>query len=127
MSEYVVYHNPGRMGYSARDVDVLSIVTNKSATGAKGARVWLITGEGKSPKQYYLRGVFTVESVSKSTHPEFKIQVAGSAGKLFDPMVRIDTQPWFNQFRSSQGNFGLGFQPINDPVVVRGLRGVANF
>lgn len=125
MTEFVVYHNPSRMGYSALDVDALSIVTNKPAAGAKGSRVWLITGEGRSPKQYFIRGIFTVDSVSRSDHPKFKIQVAGTAGKLFDPMIRIDAHAWFPQFRHSQGNFAFGFNSINDPVIVDGLRKAA--
>jgi hypothetical protein len=123
MSDYVVYHNPDRMGYPASEVDVLAIVTNKPATGAKGARVWLIT-RGK-PKQYWLRGIFTVDSVERSSHPKYRTQVAGRAGTLFDPMLRLDEEPWFDEFKNEQGNFAFGFQPINNPAAVKGLQAVA--
>ena len=119
MNDFVVYHNPKRMEYPALKVNVLSIVTNKSAAGAKGSRVWLVTG-GK-PKEFWLRGIFTVDSVGPSSHPKFKTQVSGSAGELFDPMLRLDHETWFDQFKHDQGNFAFGFQPIKDPAVVKGL------
>jgi hypothetical protein len=124
LRDYVVYHNPDRMGYSASEVNVLGIVTNKSATGAKGARVWLIT-RGK-PKQFWLRGIFTVDSVERSSHPRYKTQVSGTAGALFDPMLRLDEEEWFDKFKYEQGNFAFGFQPINDPAAVRGLQSVVD-
>jgi hypothetical protein len=120
MKDFVVYHNPKKMGYPASKVDVLSIVTNKSGSGAKGARVWLITGEGK-PMRFSLRGIFTVDAVGLSDHPKYKIEVSGSAGRLFDPMPAIDQEEWFPAFKHTQGNFAFGFQPIGDLRVVKGL------
>lgn len=120
MKDFVVYHNPDRMKYPASEVNVLGIVTNKSAAGAKGGRVWLIT-RGK-PKQFWLRGIFTVETVGPSDHPKYKTEVSGTAGALFDPMLRLDTEPWFDDFKYQQGNFAFGFQPISDPEVVSGLQ-----
>ncbi len=122
MKDFVVYHNAKRMGYPASDVDVLSIVTNKPASGAKGGRVWLVTG-GK-PKQFWLRGIFTVDSVGRSDHLKYRTAVSGSAGELFDPMLRLDEEPWFDGFKYSQGNFAFGFRPINDPAVIAGLLAV---
>ena len=124
MKDYLVYHNPDRMGYPASEVDVLSIVTNRSATGAKGARVWLITGESK-PRKYSLRGFFTVDRIEKSDNPEFKIAVSGTAGALFQPMPVLENEDWFPEFKHGQGNFAFGFQPINDPRYVQGLLAVA--
>lgn len=120
MKDFVVYHNPKKMGYPASKVDILSIVTNKSGSGAKGARVWLITGEGK-PMRFSLRGIFTVDAVGLSDHPRFKIEVSGSAGRLFDPMLPIDREEWFPAFEHTQGNFAFGFQPIGVLHVVKGL------
>ena len=124
MRDYIVYHNPDRMGYPASDVNVLGIVTNKSAADAQGARVWLIT-RGK-PKQFWLRGIFIVDSIERSLHPKFKTRVGGSAGALFNPMLRLDEEPWFDEFKYEQGNFAFGFQPINNPVAVKGLQAVAD-
>jgi hypothetical protein len=122
VNDFVVYHNAKRMGYPASEVNALSIVTNKPASGAKGGRVWLITG-GR-PKEFWLRGIFTVDEVGRSDHPHFKIEVSGSAGELFEPMLRLDQEEWFDDFKYTQGNFAFGFQPIKDPAVVKGLLSV---
>jgi hypothetical protein len=124
VTDFLVYHNPDRMGFPASEVDVLSIVTNRSASGAKGARVWLVTGDGQ-PRAFSLRGYFVVDEVAKSTHPDFKIEVSGTAGELFDPMPRLDGEDWFPEFKRSQGNFAFGFQPIKDLRFVKGLQRVA--
>lgn len=125
MKDFVVYHNAKRMGYPASQVDVLSIVTNKSAAGALGARVWLVTGEGK-PMRFYLCGIFNVDSVGPSDHPKYKVQVSGTAGRLFDPLLPIDREEWFAEFKHTQGNFAFGFQPITDQGIVNGLEAISN-
>lgn len=58
MAEFVVYHSPERMGYSAETVRGFSILTNKNVPSVVGSRVWLLMGEG-TPRTYYLRGHFT--------------------------------------------------------------------
>lgn len=58
MADFVVYHSPDRMGYSADTVRGFSILTNKNVPSVVGSRVWLLTGEG-TPRTYYLRGHFT--------------------------------------------------------------------
>lgn len=124
MADFLVYHNPDKMGYPASDVTELSIVTNRSASGAKGARVWLVTGEGQ-PRVFKLRGYFIVDQVGRSDHPDFKIEVSGSAGRLFKRMPDLNDLDWFADFKRSQGNFAFGFQPIKDPRFVKGLLAVA--
>ncbi|MDB4889969.1 MAG: hypothetical protein JWL61_1824 [Gemmatimonadetes bacterium] len=126
MKDFVVYHNAKRMGYPASQVNALSIVTNKSAAGAMGARVWLVTGEGK-PMRFYLCGIFKVDLITLSDHPKLKIQVSGSAGALFDPLLPIDREEWFPEFKHTQGNFAFGFQAITDQRIVRGLEEVSRF
>ena len=49
--EFVAYHAPERMGYSAREVTTLEILTDRRVSdGLLGGRVWLVwlvTGEGR--------------------------------------------------------------------------------
>lgn len=123
MSDYVVYHKPELMGLMAIDVDRLVIYTSKNAASAIGARVWLITGEGK-PRAYRLRSTLIVSAVSASDRPGFASRVTGKDGRLLDPMPALNGEPWFKEFCRIQGNFAFGFQPINDPVVKAGLRKV---
>jgi hypothetical protein len=112
MTEYVVYHHPERMGYGALDVDLLSILTNKPTAAPVGSRVWLIAGQGR-PRTYQLRGTFLIRDIRPSPNPEFHSSISGKDGRLLDPMPVLDKEPWFENFRKSQGNFAFGFQPIS--------------
>jgi hypothetical protein len=71
--------------------------------------------------RFFIRGIFMVDSIGPSGHPKYKIEVSGTAGRLFDPMLRIDGEDWFAEFKHTQGNFAFGFQPIADPHIVAGL------
>jgi hypothetical protein len=124
VSDFLVYHNPDTMKYSAREITGLSIVTNKPATGVKGARVWLITGEGK-PRTYYLCGHFFADEVGPSPQKGFRTRVAGSRGLLIRKWPVLNDEPWFPDFRRGQGNFAFGLQPIADRVVIRELERIA--
>lgn len=122
MSEYVVYHNPDAMGYPADAVDRLAIVTDKSASGAEGARIWLLTGEG-TPRTFYLCGWFTATKISPDPNGRFANMVEGEAGALLRKRrwPVLNHLPWFPAFKESQGNFAFGFQPISQSEVVREL------
>jgi len=121
--DYLVYHNPDRMGYGAMDVDSLSIYTNKPTSAPLGSMVWLITGEGQ-PRTYKLRGTFKVKDIGPSSDPAFHTAVSGKDGRLLDPMPVLNSEPWFDGFRRSQGNFAFGFQPITDESALNGLRAI---
>ena len=81
MTHFVVYHNPETMGYRAENIDSLSIVTDKSANGIEGHRIWVLTGEGR-PRTYYLCGWFTADRVAPDPSLRFKTMVTGSFGKM---------------------------------------------
>jgi hypothetical protein len=56
--DFLVYHNPESIGYSAREVEVLEIVTDKQVSREViGGRVWLLTGEGKPTHVLLARAV----------------------------------------------------------------------
>ena len=120
MQHFVVYHNPDVMGYPVLDVERPAIYTKKQRSDAVGGRVWLITGEGR-PRKFKLRSTFIVQAVEKSDRPGFTARITGKEGHLFHPMLAIDSEPWFPQFKKKQGNFAFGFQPINDAAVESGL------
>jgi hypothetical protein len=46
MADFVVYHAPERMGYSADTVHGFGLLT-KNVPSVVGSRVWLLTGEGR--------------------------------------------------------------------------------
>jgi hypothetical protein len=124
MPEFVVYHSPDRMGYSADTVPGFSILTNKNVPSVVGSRVWLLTGEG-TPRTYYLRGHFTPTRRTRTEESGFAWLVEGprsSGVKL--PRHRwaaLNDTPWFEDFRRAQGSFAFGLQAVRETRFVRGL------
>lgn len=124
MADFVVYHNSDAMGYSARDVDSLSVVTDKVVSQAAcGGRVGLLTGEGK-PRTYYVCGYFVIDAVESGTDEGFTARVRGTAGSMCHDWPVLNDEGWFPEFRRHLGNFAFGFQPVRDPRFVRGLEQV---
>ena len=123
MSDYVVYHKAEKMGYPALDIGNLAIYTKKPTDGTKGNRIWLIAGEG-TPRKYFLRATFIINSVEPSDKPEFTTRVTGNDGQLLDPMPVLNTEPWLKGFIKEQGSFAFGFNRIDNAVAIEALRRV---
>ena len=120
---YLVYHSPDSMGWTADEIEDFAIVTNKSTVDVIGDKIWLITGEGR-PRKYSLVGWFIADSVGRSGDSAFGKRISGTQGTWFQPMPRFDGEEWFADFRRSQGNFAFGLQPINDQRFIRGLEAI---
>ena len=124
MADFVVYHSPDRMGYSASSSGGFGFLTNKKTTSVIGSRVWLITGEG-TPRTYYLRGHFTPTRRAQTEESGFMWLIEGprsSGVKL--PRKRwavLNGRPWFDDFRRSQGSFAFGLQAIGGERYIHGL------
>lgn len=121
MRDYVVYHKAEKMGYPALDIENLAIYTKKPTNGTYGNRIWLIAGEG-SPRKYYLRATFLINSVEPSEKSEFITRVTGTDGQLLDPMPLLNEEPWFAGFVEEQGRFAFGFNQIKNGMAVEALR-----
>lgn len=122
MKDYVVYHNPDSMGTSVENVDPFAIVTDKKVVEVTGDRVWLMTGAG-SPRTFLLRSYFIVDQMDFGR--EFATRLSGADGKVFNPMIELNSEDWFNDFKKSQGNFAFGLQRIKDQRFVHGLESLA--
>jgi hypothetical protein len=122
MKDFVVYHNPDVMGLSVEKVNGLSIVTDKKVNDIKGNRVWLITGEG-TPRTFLLRSYFIVDRFEIGDG--YQTKLSGKDGKLFDPMLELNREEWFDDFKSSQGNFAFGLQRIKNDKYIYGLEDIA--
>lgn len=111
MKHYLIYHNPAKMGYSLDTVKDYVAYTNRNVSDENiGSKVWLITGEGK-PKEYFLKMYFIIEEIKSGAEKNFKTKLVGSKGKILNSMIRIDTLPWFEDFRKQMANF-RGFVEI---------------
>lgn len=123
MSDFVSYHKPEIMSYTANTVRDASVVTNKPApTGIVGSRVWMLTGDG-NPKDYRLYGWFTVTGFGPDPSGKWQTRIWGDWGRRIPKRnwPRLNELSWFPEFRKANGNFGLGFNEVRDPRFVRGL------
>ena len=126
MSHYVVYHNPDAMGYTAEEISGFSVVTNKSpASDVQGSTIWLITGES-TPRRYYLVQRFTADLIESGEDEGFKTMISSETGESFSPMLPLDDEPWFADFKRSVANFSLGLQRVSDERFIKGLEEVAS-
>lgn len=126
MKDFVVYHNPDSMGYSASQHGSLSVLTNKKVSDVVGDRVWLITGEGR-PRKYFLCSWFFIDHLESGEDVGFVTCLKGETGKSFDPLIPIDsTEDWFKDFRAAQGNFAFGFNLIKDMASIEQLEELGN-
>ena len=111
---FVQYHNPDKMGAPYRFDGEFSVYTNKPyhlLASLPGHRVWLIGGEGR-PRRYFLCYSFIVDTIGAVDHPSFRWYARGDAGRLFDPRVTIDLDPWFSGFLWRMANFSLGLRAL---------------
>ena len=124
MKDFLVYHNPDVMGIDVTKMSPLSIVTNKPVTAdVKGNRVWLLTASGR-PRTFLLRSCFIVDQVDQNVDG-FQTKLSGATGQVFDPMIELNDEKWFGDFKKSQGNFAFGLQRIQDERFILGLEQLA--
>jgi hypothetical protein len=116
-----VYHNAESMGYEASEVTEPVVVTNKRVSaGAIGSRLWLLVGLGR-PRRFYLRGTFVVAEIESGADEGYRTRIWGRDARFFEPMIALNDEPWFEDFKRSQGSFAFGYQTIRDERFVRGL------
>ena len=117
IQNYVVYHNADVMGISCHEFEEgrsFRIVTNKSVTNLLGAKVWLVSGEGK-PRKYFLCYWFIVDDIGQAEEDSrFKFYAKGTVGRLFRPPILLNRVAWFGDFRKSQQNFSMGLRRIEE-------------
>jgi hypothetical protein len=101
------------MDGDVESVDALSIVTDKRIADPYGDRVWLLSGRG-NPRTFVLRSWFVVDSVESGANDGYETKLAGKSGEVFDPVIELNREPWFEDFKREQGNFGFGFNRIKD-------------
>lgn len=125
MKDFIVYHNPDSMGVDVKDVDALSIVSDKKVGDLYGSRVWLLTGQG-SPRTFLLRSYFIVDHIERGAAAGFETKLSGKSGKIFDPMIELNAEEWFEGLKRSQGNFAFGLQRIKEERFILGLKNLVD-
>lgn len=126
MKHFVQYHNTEKMGYSASTMPEPRMFTDKSVKNVSGNAVWLISGEGKSPKSFYLAAVFKSNRTSTGTydHPKYK-NAAYGPGHIFGETIEVTRLPWFQQLKSDQKNFKNGLSEVTNVAIIAELQKLA--
>jgi hypothetical protein len=125
MRHFVAYHSEARMGYTAEESDPFGLYTGKHVSQLLGDVVWIMAGQGKSPKQYFLSSWFIVSKVTPADHPDFGFTLSGEEGGAFDPMPQLDQLDWFPAFRQRMANFSIGLTELRQPEIIAALRQLA--
>ena len=126
MRYFLAYHNAKKMGYSCTAIPVPRVKTSKAVAGLEGATVWLVAGEGESPKRYYLASNFVIQKCEPNKHPDNKLcnQVSGT-GILLGLSVCLDAMPLLDDLRKLSANFVNGFFELRDAKAIADLKALS--
>lgn len=127
MRHFAAYHNAEKMKYSCISIPEPRVKTSKSISGLEGVTVWLIAGEGSSPKRYYLASKFIAKKCLPNHYPGTNLpnQISGE-GKLFGLSIPLDRTQLLDTLRAKSANFVNGFYEIKDPTIVKSLQILAS-
>lgn len=124
MEHFVAYHSAQRMGYELESSDELRFLSRKLGLLKKavGNTVWVVQGvpEGKKTA-FSLCGVYVADRVDIEDPSSALYVISGHRVKDFAPPVPLNGLSWFPALLKSQSNFSLGFNRLNDEVVVEAL------
>lgn len=123
---FVAYHNAEKMGYSCKDIPEPRVKTKKGVLGTEGSTVWLVAGEGKSPKSYYLASRFTIDLAKENLYPgtDLPNQVSGT-GVLLGHSIPLNGTALLSALQRLTANFVNGFCEIRDKEAILMLKALA--
>lgn len=124
MEHFVAYHSAQRMGYELEPSDDLRFLSRKLGLLKKavGNTVWIVQGipEGKKT-EFSLCGAYVADQVDIEDPSSGLYVISGQRVKEFAPPMPLNGLSWFPALLKSQSNFSLGFNRLNDEVVVQAL------
>lgn len=123
LRHFVAYHNEKMMGYSCTAIPEPRVQTGNSVEGLEGVTVWLVAGEGKSSKSYFLAAQFVASRCKPNSFPSsrFPHLIAGP-GTLFGRRIPIGGTVLFALLQTESANFVRGFYETKNPAVIAGLK-----
>lgn len=129
MQHFAAYHNTERMGRSLAEADPLRVGTSRRVDHLPGNAVWMIVGEGESPKTFLLGSVFVVNEIAEKEGDHLSggfRRFARGDGYTFHPHVPLNNLDWFPDFKKSMASFSLGVHRIADEAHIRALQELAS-
>jgi hypothetical protein len=122
---FVAYHNINRMGRALHEGEPLRLLTDKPVRPLLHNTVWVVVGEGDSPKRYSLGSVFVVNDVGETREDGFGHYATGP-GHVFEPPPELNGLEWFPDFFRGVAHFSLGVQEVKELRFIESLVGLAN-
>jgi hypothetical protein len=124
MEHFVAYHSAQRMGYELEPTGELRFFSRKLGLLKKavGKTVWVVQGipDGKKTA-FSLCGAYVADRVDVEELSSNLYVISGHSVKEFAPPVPLNDLDWFPSLLKSQSNFSLGFNRVNDEIVVQAL------
>ena len=109
------------MGYSCVAIPEPRAKTGKAVDGLEGVTVWLIAGEGKSPKSFFLAANFVADTCQTDLYPgtDLPNQISG-IGSLFGKTLPMNGSPLLSILRKCTATF-IGFTELRNREAIAGL------
>lgn len=124
MEHFVAYHSAQRMGYELKPTGALRFFSRKLGIlkNAVGNTVWVVQGipDGKKTA-FSLCGAYVADRIDVEDPSSDLYVISGHSVKEFAPPVPLNNLAWFPALLKSQSNFSLGFNRVNDEMVVKAL------
>lgn len=122
MRHFIAYHNAKKIGYSSETLPSPRVKTKKPVVNLEGVTVWLIAGEGKSPKSYFLAAKFVANNCeqNKFSGSSLPNEISGP-GHLFKFTIPITGTSLLELIRAMSHNFRNGFHEVSDTRIIDAL------
>lgn len=122
MRHFIAYHNQEVMGYSCTALTEPHVKTSNPVNLLEGVKVWLVAGEGKSPKAFFLAAMFIAENCVTDFYPgsDLPNKISGT-GKLFGKSIPIGRTPVYKLIRKDSSCHIRGFYETHDANIISGL------
>lgn len=126
MRHFVAYHNQKTMGYSCAEFREPRVQTRRPVEGLEGVTVWLLAGEGGSPKSYFLAAKFVASRCvpNVAANSKFPNLISGK-GHLFKKSIPLNGTSLLKHVRKDSANFVRGFYETKSSSVISGLKALA--
>lgn len=124
MEHFVAYHSAKVMGYELEPTGELRFLSRKLGILKKavGNTVWVVQGVPDGKKTAFsLCGAYVADRVDVEDPSSNLYVISGHSVKEFIPPVPLNSLDWFPVLLKSQSNFSLGFNRVNDEIVVQAL------
>ena len=126
MRHFIAYHNSEKMTLPSTALTSPYVITKKSVSNLIGVTVWLIAGEGRSPKSYFLASRFVANKCEQNKSPgtDFPNKISGT-GDLYGLSIPISGTKLLALIQEHSNNFRNGFHEVRDEEIIKMLTALA--